>query len=433
MNNETDSPVCSILTARSPSGIAVILLQGPGSERILRATFRRIRKSDLPAVDRGAYGFIRDVDDDHAAASGGDPGEGAVDEVLLLRTAPLPAERFEICCHGGTAAAQGVVNLFTARGALEVPWARLVTPGTLAHDCARALLAAEGRDQAAILAGLGSGILERFFRDLIDALNAGQAEGSMRSDRAAAALETYGCGKYLRNMPVVVLTGNPNTGKSTLFNAILGETRALTSVFPGTTRDPVDVTFLLNGFPVRLVDTAGIVRDGGPPSPGDFDHDDDMGPGELERRFASAAMEEAIGSDLELQVADASDPSRKPPGDAQEDGRDRASIIHVFNKCDLLGDRKEEWERPDLTAFLPAEGGPERSVFLSALTGEGLADLLSAMDVALGFRFLRRTSEPVLFTLSQTDLVARALDSLRSGQDRESTRRAIAEYLRNMI
>jgi len=65
-------------------------------------------------------------------------------------------------------------------------------------------------------------------------------------------------GKLLRNGALVVLAGLPNAGKSSLLNALLGENRAIVSDVPGTTRDSIEEWIDLEGYPVRLVDTAGL-------------------------------------------------------------------------------------------------------------------------------------------------------------------------------
>ncbi len=65
------------------------------------------------------------------------------------------------------------------------------------------------------------------------------------------------------NLPLIVIAGRPNVGKSTLFNALTHTKRAITDPTPGVTRDPVEDTCFINGFPVRLVDTGGykLTRD----------------------------------------------------------------------------------------------------------------------------------------------------------------------------
>ena len=74
----------------------------------------------------------------------------------------------------------------------------------------------------------------------------------------AAALARAHEGRLLRDGALVVLAGPPNAGKSSLLNALVGESRAIVSATPGTTRDSIEAWIDLGGWPVRLVDTAGL-------------------------------------------------------------------------------------------------------------------------------------------------------------------------------
>ena len=71
-------------------------------------------------------------------------------------------------------------------------------------------------------------------------------------------LRTAPEGELLREGAVTVLAGRPNSGKSSLFNALIGEERAIVTEVPGTTRDALEAVVSLGGFPFRLVDTAGL-------------------------------------------------------------------------------------------------------------------------------------------------------------------------------
>jgi tRNA modification GTPase len=82
------------------------------------------------------------------------------------------------------------------------------------------------------------------------------------SEHIATMLRTAPEGELLREGALTVLAGQPNVGKSSLYNALVGEERAIVTEEPGTTRDALEVGVQLGGFPFRLVDTAGL-RDAG--------------------------------------------------------------------------------------------------------------------------------------------------------------------------
>lgn len=88
-----------------------------------------------------------------------------------------------------------------------------------------------------------------------EAVHAATDEVVSRIDRLLATADQ---GEMLREGALVVLAGRPNSGKSSLFNALLGMERALVTEVPGTTRDAVEAALSLEGYPFRLVDTAGL-------------------------------------------------------------------------------------------------------------------------------------------------------------------------------
>lgn len=152
-----------------------------------------------------------------------------------------------------------------------------------------------------------------------------------------ALLRTAPVGKILREGVVTAIVGAPNVGKSSLFNALLREDRAIVSPIPGTTRDTIETECQLGGFCLRLVDTAGRRKT------------DDWIEQEGVRR-AEAALAQA---DLVLYVIVAPEPEPEevrrllpPPGKVW---------LVVANKCDL-GIHPDHRDR----------------ICVSALTGQGL-------------------------------------------------------------
>lgn len=179
----------------------------------------------------------------------------------------------------------------------------------------------------------------------------------------------------------VAIIGRPNVGKSSLLNRLSGEEAAIVTDIPGTTRDLLKVDLVLDGLPIRLVDTAGIRETQDP----------------IEAEGVRRARSQAAAADLALEVRDAGEAFRPP-----EDFAAGRTLI-VENKIDLCG------APPGLVA-----GGPPR-VRTSCLTGAGIADLVGLMKKQVGF-----TGEEAAFSARQRHLVAldHARTALRSAADR---------------
>lgn len=162
----------------------------------------------------------------------------------------------------------------------------------------------------------------------------------------------------------IAVVGRPNVGKSSLVNAILGESRVIVSDVPGTTRDAIDTPFEFEGAPLLLVDTAGIRRKG-----------------KIERgveRHSVQRAEHAIDrADVVFLLIDQGEPTVAQDthiaGYVAEQGK---GLIIVVNKWDLAEDRGDRHgfarrvdQRYHFVPWAPVQ-------FTSALTGEGIRELL---------------------------------------------------------
>ncbi|MGD9844945.1 MAG: tRNA uridine-5-carboxymethylaminomethyl(34) synthesis GTPase MnmE [Variibacter sp.] len=155
-------------------------------------------------------------------------------------------------------------------------------------------------------------------------------------------------GERLREGLTVAVAGPPNAGKSTLFNALARRDVAIVSPVAGTTRDVLEVHLDLGGYPVTVLDTAGI-RDSDDP---------------VEREGIVRAQNRAAAADLVLWVTEPGDTRLCPPMEAP--------VWPIQNKADLIdSDTKPSQGR---------ESRAQMGFHLSAKTGEGLEDLVGALS-----------------------------------------------------
>ena len=265
--------------------------------------------------------------------------DSAGEELVVVRQA---ADRVEVQCHGGEAAAAAVLGSLVAAGATAVDWAEWLRVTGLSEvdvESRTALAEAGGPKAARILCRQLAGALERELQR-IERLR-GDGEHAAAEVAVARLLAAARVGLRLTRPWRVVVAGAVNAGKSSLVNAIAGHARCIVSPEPGTTRDLVTTRLVLGGWEIDLVDTAGL-RDAG------------AAVGAVERAGIARAVAARAGADLVLRVV-ASDAM------AGELGELRPDELLVVTKSDLPGADRER-VRAD-------------AVWTSAVTGTGIEEL----------------------------------------------------------
>lgn len=174
----------------------------------------------------------------------------------------------------------------------------------------------------------------------------------MIADEIQKLADTFRAGHLIRDGLRVAIVGRPNVGKSSLFNALLGQNRAIVTDIAGTTRDQLHERFTINDIPISLIDTAGL-RD-------TTDTVESIGVAR-----ARGAMADA---DLVVVMLDASESVTQDDREIIDSASDIAHIVAI-NKIDKL----DEQERPKTKDQKP------KTVLISAKTGEGLEELRRAI------------------------------------------------------
>jgi tRNA modification GTPase len=374
--------IAAIATPPGRGGIGVIRISGRAATDVARTLLGK-----LPPPRRATYGEFRDargeVIDQGIALYFPAPHSYTGEPVLELQGHGGPAVMHALlaaCLDAGARLAEP--GEFTRRafleGRLDLAQAEAVADliDAASREAARsALRSLSGEFSGAIdalvaqltdLRALTEAILD-FPEEEVDTLH--REDARSRLDRVRAALADVIAksrqGSLLRTGIHVVLAGCPNVGKSSLLNRLAGEERAIVTAVPGTTRDALRETILIEGVPIVIVDTAGLreSRD------------------EVERLGIERTRHEMDRADVVLAVVEA------PAGIGDQDRALLAQLpeegvrIYVFNKVDLAPE-----------AMPGRREGAPHEVWVSAKTGAGLDTLRHALLEAAGWS---RAGEPV--------------------------------------
>jgi tRNA modification GTPase len=409
--------IFALSSGRPPAAIAVVRMSGPRTRFGLETVIGR-----LPEPRRAVLARVRD------------PGTGDEIDAGLILWFPGPKsetgeDMAELQLHGGRAV---VAAALAALGRLE--GFRLAEPGEFTRrafangrldlteveglaDLIYAETEAQRRQAYRQVGGSLGRQAEAWRTRLIEALALVEAgidfsdeadvpEGLVASalaaartlrDEIVAVLADDRRGERLRDGLTVAIAGPPNAGKSSLLNRIARREAAIVTPFPGTTRDVIEVHLDLDGYPVTLLDTAGIRAAEDP----------------VEQEGVRRAQARASAADLVLWVIDAADVVVGRP----EAAADARPLWTVRNKIDLLDSGSQR---------LPAAPG---EYAVSARTGRGFEVLISALSGFVRDTFM--AGEDVLVTRERhraaLEEVVGALDRAQAAGGREDI---VAEELR---
>lgn len=277
-----ESTIAAIATAPGPAGVAIVRISG---EDAWQVAGRVLRCGGTPVHARQAGCFF------HAEIVDPETGVKVDDGVVLLFRGPASytgEDVVELQGHGGTVSSRALLRAALSGGA------RMAKPGEFTRRAfvngrldltqaeavmdlvsARSDRAAQAaREQLAGKLGASIGVcyeeLTRVCADVearldfevgeLPELQQGAEVLALNAlrERIWKLMEFERTGRLLRDGALVAIAGCPNAGKSSLLNALLGQSRAIVSATPGTTRDTIEEGMVLDGIPLRLVDTAGL-------------------------------------------------------------------------------------------------------------------------------------------------------------------------------
>jgi len=345
--------IAAISTPAGRGGIGIVRLSGPEARPIAEKILRL--KSPLESW-RATYGELPEVDRvvvTYFAA----PRSYTAEDVIEISCHGAPVilrYALERVCEAGARIAEP--GEFTLRayvnGRIDLPQAEAVRDLIEATTLYQARIAAqqvEGsisrrlkpvKDQLLeLIALLEAGI--DFAEDDVGVAPAGEILRRIQPIHSAigSLAASFAYGKLVHDGFTLAIVGRPNVGKSSLFNRLLEQDRAIVTDIPGTTRDLVSETASLEGIPVRFVDTAGIRHS--------QDVVESLG---IERSYRAMA-----DADVTLVVVDASAPLTEQDRELIGHARARGKSVVVGNKSDL--------------------GQIDGTLPVSALTGAGIAEL----------------------------------------------------------
>ncbi|MDH4195884.1 MAG: tRNA uridine-5-carboxymethylaminomethyl(34) synthesis GTPase MnmE [Candidatus Aminicenantes bacterium] len=341
MPRAASETIIAVSTPPGYGGIGIVRISGPKALAVAARVFRTPKKraKTFPAR-HPIFGHLFDFE----------KGTDLDEAVLTFFPAPHSYTRedvVEISCHGSPVILEEAVRLGAKSGAREAHPGEFTLRAFLSgridllqaeavDDLIRAATLTQARISSRQLAGSLSGRVGRLRESLIGLLarlEAGiefpdEALGVRREptltalkavrDEVEELVTSYDVGRALGQGLTLAIVGRPNVGKSTLFNALLGEERAIVTPFPGTTRDFLRERMVVRNAVFNLVDMAGLSRPSHP----------------VEKKGVEKGRRIAREADGVLVVFDGSRPLSQADLRLLEDYREKKAIL-ILNKADL--------------------------------------------------------------------------------------------------
>lgn len=390
-NYETGEPVYALATPYSPSALAVIRASGDNILSLFQPYFtgNLIKARSSSAI----HGYIED-------------GNGKrIDEVMVIKYEKghgyTSEEAFEIMCHGSLAVIREIEKILVKAGIREALRGEFtyrafmhgrmdLTEAEAVEEIVKSKTGTASGEALERLSGSIRAEAEKAKDAILDILASLEVELDYGEDeipddwvfpkervvaiqsRLSAIASTFKASRLWSEGALVVIAGRTNAGKSSLYNALLKENRAIVSPIEGTTRDYIETEAIISGIPVRLFDTAGLRET------------DEAVEAEGIRR-SEELMEKA---DLVIYVIDPSSHDKAPEG---------KKILPVYSRQDLS----------------PSSEG----LSFSSVTGEGISDVLEAVKEKLSEDFESTEGVPRIDSERQREKLLEASQALSEAEE----------------
>ena len=400
-----EEPISSIATALAPAALGIVRVSGTGCIELVSKVFSRPKALLEAPGNTLVYGWIVDQ------------GQ-KIDEVMIsVYRAPKSftgEDMVEISCHGGPAVVTAIQNLMLKSGFRQANRGEYTFRAYIngKTDLTKAEAVKEIIDShtdtsrshaAGRLAGSLFAEIDSIKKLIIDTLASIEVEIEYPEDeetiadtfdrkdieiaikRLQSLVDSWQGEKLYQDGARVVLAGRTNAGKSSLFNAILKEERAIVSDIEGTTRDWLESWASINGIPVRLFDTAGLRETSD----------------QIEAQGVEISRNLVQDADVVLYLVDSQQGLIKEDRDFIEHCTE--PLIIVETKIDKDGENRENIEIKESFSVCK----------ISSKTGEGIAELFNQISAILTAGLSSERQQAGLGSARQKESVAEALESVK--------------------